>query len=58
MDTTSKLTDAAERLFDRLTKAARMSSRTLYKHVGSKTGLMARVLTECDRRFMARPDSG
>ena len=31
-----------------------MSSRTLYKHVRSKAELMARVLTERDRRFMAR----
>ncbi|PZX15273.1 TetR family transcriptional regulator [Palleronia aestuarii] len=64
MDMTSKLTAAAERLFDRhgymatgmdrLTQAAGMSSRTLYKHAGSKAELMARVLTERDRRFMAR----
>ncbi|WP_417309877.1 TetR/AcrR family transcriptional regulator [Devosia sp.] len=64
MDMASKLTDAAERLFDRhgytatgmdrLTDAAGMSSRTLYKHAGSKSALMARVLTERDRRFMAR----
>ncbi|RVU39511.1 TetR/AcrR family transcriptional regulator [Hwanghaeella grinnelliae] len=64
MDMTSKLTAVAERLFDRhgymatgmdrLTEAAGVSSRTLYKHVGSKTELMARVLTERDRRFMAR----
>ncbi len=64
MDMTRKLTAAAERLFDRhgymatgmdrLTEAAGMSSRTLYKHVGSKAQLMARVLTERDRRFMAR----
>ncbi|SES00704.1 regulatory protein, tetR family [Tranquillimonas rosea] len=64
MDTTTKLTAAAEQLFDRhgymatgmdrLTEAAGMSSRTLYKHAGSKAQLMARVLTERDRRFMAR----
>ena len=64
MDTTGKLTAAAERLFDRhgymatgmdrLTEAAGMSSRTLYKHAGSKAQLMARVLTERDRRFMDR----
>ena len=64
MDMTAKLIAAAERLFDRhgymatgmdrLTEAAGMSSRTLYKHVGSKAALMARVLTERDRRFMAR----
>lgn len=64
MDMTTKLTVAAERLFDRhgymatgmdrLTEAAGMSSRTLYKHAGSKAALMARVLTERDRRFMTR----
>lgn len=64
MDMTAKLIAAAERLFDRhgymatgidrLTEAAGMSSRTLYKHAGSKAQLMARVLTERDRRFMAR----
>ncbi|NIY99486.1 helix-turn-helix transcriptional regulator, partial [Salipiger sp. HF18] len=64
MDLTTKLTAAAERLFDRhgymatgvdrLTEAAGMSSRTLYKHAGSKAQLMARVLNERDRRFMAR----
>ncbi|MBP0617761.1 TetR/AcrR family transcriptional regulator [Jiella mangrovi] len=64
MDTTDKLIAAAERLFDRygfvatgmdrLTAAAGMSSRTLYKHAGSKTQLMERVLSERDRRFMAR----
>ena len=31
-----------------------MSSRTLYKHVGSKPALIAAVLTERDRRFMRR----
>lgn len=66
MDMNSKLIATAERLFDRhgymatgmdrLTKAAGMSSRTLYKRAGSKTELMARVLTERDRRFMARID--
>lgn len=66
MDSTPKLIAAAERLFDRhgymatgmdrLTEAAGISSRTLYKHAGSKAQLMARVLTERDRRFMARID--
>lgn len=37
---------------DRLTEAAGMSSRTLYKHAGSKAQLMAAVLAERDRRFM------
>ncbi|NIZ09776.1 TetR/AcrR family transcriptional regulator [Pseudooceanicola sp. HF7] len=66
MEIMTKLTTAAERLFDRhgymatgmdrLTEAAGMSSRTLYKHAGSKAQLMARVLSERDRRFMARLD--
>ena len=64
MDITTRLTVAAEQLFDRhgymgtgmdlLTAAAGMSSRTLYKHAGSKAQLMVRVLAERDRRFMAR----
>ena len=51
MEIKTKLIAAAERLFDRhgfmatgmdrLTEAADMSSQTLYKHVGSKAGLMA-----------------
>lgn len=59
---TTKLTGAAERLFDRhgymatgmdrLTEAAGMSTRTLYKHAGSKAQLMARVLAERGQRFM------
>ncbi|MCP9223782.1 TetR/AcrR family transcriptional regulator [Erythrobacter sp. LQ02-29] len=53
---------AAERLFDtngytatgmdRLTQAAGMSSRTLYKHFGSKAAIMGLVLADRDRRFM------
>ncbi|MCJ2184918.1 TetR/AcrR family transcriptional regulator [Novosphingobium sp. 1949] len=64
METTARLVAAAEQLFDRhgytatgmdrLTEAAGMSSRTLYKHAGSKAQLMALVLAERDRRFMAR----
>ncbi|WP_223478495.1 TetR/AcrR family transcriptional regulator [Oricola indica] len=66
MDTRKKLIAAAERLFDRhgftatgmdrLTQAAGMSSRTLYKHAGSKTALMATVLAEREKRFMRRLD--
>jgi AcrR family transcriptional regulator len=66
MDMTTKVTAAAERLFyrhgytatgmDQLTEAAGMSSRTLYKHAGSKVQLMVRVLNERDRRFMARTE--
>lgn len=61
MDTKTKLISAAEQLFDRhgftatgmdkLTKAASMSSRTLYKHAGSKTSLITNVLNERHRRF-------
>lgn len=64
MDRTHRLISAAEKLFDRhgyaatgmdrLTQAAGMSSRTLYKHAGSKAQLMTAVLTERDRRFMRR----
>ena len=66
MDRTDALTLAAERLFDqngytatgmdRLTQAAGMSSRTLYKHAGSKAALMGRVLQARDRRFMESMD--
>ena len=66
MDNTDELTAAAERLFDtngytatgmdKLTQAAGMSSRTLYKRVGSKAALMGRVLAERDRRFMQSID--
>jgi AcrR family transcriptional regulator len=41
---------------DQVAEAAGMSSRTLYKHAGSKAALMAAVLTERDRRFMQRLD--
>ena len=61
MDIRTRLIATAEQLFDRhgftatgmdrLTQAAGISSRTLYKHVGSKNGLMAAVLNERDRRF-------
>ncbi|WP_280564575.1 helix-turn-helix domain-containing protein, partial [Chromohalobacter sp. 48-RD10] len=53
--------ETAEQLFDRhgftatgmdrLTQGAGISSRTLYKHVGNKNGLIAAVLNERDRRF-------
>lgn len=66
MDTKTKLIAAAERLFDtngftatgmdRLTEAAAMSSRTLYKHASSKTDLIVAVLNERDRRFMRQID--
>ncbi|RJE82047.1 TetR/AcrR family transcriptional regulator [Paracoccus onubensis] len=64
MDKTSRLIATAEELFDRhgyiatgmdrLTEAADMSSRTLYKHAGSKTQLMAAVLAHRGQRFMHR----
>lgn len=68
MDIRSKLVSTAERLFDRhgytatgmdrLTAEAGLSSRTLYKHCGSKAALMAAALRERERRFMARLDVG
>lgn len=66
MDTKVNIIRAAEGLFDRngftasgmdqLTQAANVSSRTLYKHLGSKTGLVCAVLAERDRRFRERLD--
>lgn len=67
MDYRSKLITAAEQLFNRqgfnatgmddLAKEAGMSSRTLYKHAGSKTSLITSVLAERDQRFMTRLDA-
>ena len=61
MDIRTRLLETAEQLFerhgftatgmDRLTSGAGISSRTLYKHVGNKNGLIAAVLNERDRRF-------
>ena len=66
MNTKANIIRAAEQLFDRhgftasgvdrLTRAANVSSRTLYKHVGSKIGLVSAVLGERDRRFGKRID--
>lgn len=66
MDTKSKLVSAAEQLFDRhgftatgmdrLTRSVGMSSRTLYKHAGSKTALITQVLKERHQRFLRRVD--
>lgn len=66
MDTKKTILEAAEPLFDRngfmasgidrLTDAAGVSSRTLYKYFGSKTGVIAAVLDERDRRFRSRFD--
>ena len=68
MDPKTKLIAAAENSFDRhgftatgmdqLTRAAGMSSRTLYKHAGSKTALITAVLTERDRRFLQQLEVG
>ncbi|MGX5219416.1 TetR/AcrR family transcriptional regulator [Pseudomonas segetis] len=64
MDTITKLICSAESLFDRhgftatgmdrLINAAGMSSRTLYKHAGSKHSLIVQVLKARDQRFMSR----
>jgi len=61
MDTKQALIAAAERQFyehgfaatgmDALARAAGMSSRTLYKHAGSKAALIVAVLDARDRRF-------
>lgn len=66
MDTKTKLVSAAEQLFDRhgftatgmdrLTQGAGMSTRTLYKHAGSKTALITQVLKERHLRFQRRVD--
>lgn len=68
MNMKQRLITAAEKLFDehgftatgmdQLTEAACMSSRTLYKHAGSKVKLMALILTERDRRFLRRIEVG
>lgn len=67
MDTKIALIATAERLFhahgfmatgmDALAKAAGMSSRTLYKHAGSKTDLIVAVLEARDRRFFDLVDA-
>lgn len=66
MDTNPALLAIAERLFyehgymttnmDTLARAARMSSRTLYKHAGSKAALVGEVLAARDRRFFEQVD--
>jgi len=66
MDIKAQVVSAAERLFDhngftatgmdRLVQEAGVSSRTLYKHVGGKTSLIAAVLAERNRRFLAGLD--
>jgi AcrR family transcriptional regulator len=66
MTNREKLIAAAENLFDRhgfiatgvdrLTEAAGMSSRTLYKHAGSKVALMTAVLNGRNARFMSAID--
>lgn len=64
MTTTSHILIQTERLFDeygfssssmdRLTAAAGVSTRTLYKHVGNKNALIETVLRERSGRFFAR----
>ncbi|MCS2607937.1 TetR/AcrR family transcriptional regulator [Halomonas dongshanensis] len=39
---------------DKLTRGAGISSRTLYKHAGSKSALIASVLSEREKRFLRR----
>jgi AcrR family transcriptional regulator len=66
MDTNPALLEVAERLFyeqgylatsmDTLASSARMSSRTLYKHGGSKAALAVEVLATRDRRFFEQAD--
>ena len=64
MNIDAKLISVAEELFDRhgfnatgmdrLAQAAGMSSRTLYKHAGSKNELIAAVLMTRGQRFLQR----
>jgi AcrR family transcriptional regulator len=66
MDTRARIVSSAERAFDRhgftatgmdrLTEAAEVSTRTLYKHVGSKTALITAVLDERSRRCLSAFD--
>ncbi|WP_031470126.1 TetR/AcrR family transcriptional regulator [Sciscionella sediminilitoris] len=64
--TRAEIVSNAERVFDHhgfaatgmdlLTEAAGVSTRTLYKHLGSKAGLMAAVLESRMARFFERFD--
>ena len=64
MDIKAQIVSSAESLFDRhgftatgmdrLTEAAGVSSRTLYKHIGGRAALIAAVLEERERRFFSR----
>lgn len=66
MNIDQKILSSAEELFnsngfnatgvDSLSRAADVSSRTLYKHVGSKIGLINEVLKSRDARFSAQFD--
>ena len=63
-----RILDSAEALFDeggfgatgvdRLCAAADVSSRTLYRHVGSKSGLVVAVLAARDARYLAALEVG
>lgn len=67
MDIDEQLLSTAERLFDRegfnatgmgrLVRETGLSSRTVYKHVGGKNALMAKVLAARQRRFFAHVDT-
>lgn len=64
--TRTRIVTSAEQVFDhhgfaatgvdRLTEAAGVSTRTLYKRVGSKAGLVAAVLEARSARFLERLD--
>ncbi|MES1923828.1 helix-turn-helix domain-containing protein [Salinisphaera sp. T31B1] len=66
MDIDKQLLSAAERLFDRdgfnatgmgrLVRESKLSSRTVYKHIGNKNALMARVLAARQQRFFEQTD--
>lgn len=66
MDINARLLVAAERLFDRdgfnatgmgrVIQETGLSSRTVYKHVASKSALLAMVLSERRRRFFEHTD--
>ncbi|WP_277188671.1 TetR/AcrR family transcriptional regulator [Caballeronia sp. BR00000012568055] len=67
MDLKTHIIASAERAFDqygftatgmdKLAEAAQVSSRTLYKHIGSKSELIAAVLAERTRRFFDHADA-
>jgi AcrR family transcriptional regulator len=66
MNTKAQIISSAERVFDQygfagtgmdvLTQVANVSSRTLYKHVGSKSALIVAVLNERATRYFNQTD--